>query len=257
MKIPKKYIPPNLSKKNKKILYNEIMKSRDEYKKNRYYTRKKINGFKHKKSKWENKVRDIYKINKNKNITLTLLSNKSKCNKKSLKKIINKGMGAYYSSGSRPNQNAFSWGKARLYSALSGGPSSRIDSHILLSGCKPSSKSIKLLNKTQKGGNVVMKEKIIRFEKSNIKNKKYRAYIKNLQTNKIRHIDFGDNRYQQYKDRTGLNCYTHKNHNDIKRMRRYFSRHSGTSKRLEGIKNEKIKSGGIYNAKILSHIYLW
>ena len=31
------------------------------------------------------------------------------CSKKALEKIINKGAGAYYSSGSRPNQSDQSW----------------------------------------------------------------------------------------------------------------------------------------------------
>ena len=35
--------------------------------------------------------------------------------------IIKKGQGAYYSSGSRPNQTPHSWGYARLGSSISGG----------------------------------------------------------------------------------------------------------------------------------------
>ncbi len=45
-------------------------------------------------------------------------------------KIINKGQGAYYSSGSRPNQTAYSWGLARLASVIMGGPSRKIDKDI-------------------------------------------------------------------------------------------------------------------------------
>jgi hypothetical protein len=40
-------------------------------------------------------------------------------------------------------------------------------------------------------------------------------------------------------------------------MQNYYSRHSGTKKRGEAIKREKRNSKGLYNAKILSHIYLW
>ena len=40
-------------------------------------------------------------------------------------------------------------------------------------------------------------------------------------------------------------------------MQNYFSRHSGTKKRGQAIKLEKKKSKGYYNAKILSHVYLW
>jgi len=42
-----------------------------------------------------------------------------------LQKIVNKGMGAYYSSGSRPNQTPASWGIARLASAITGGPAGK------------------------------------------------------------------------------------------------------------------------------------
>tara|TARA_R100001463_G_scaffold43938_1_gene91440 strand:- start:58 stop:459 length:402 start_codon:yes stop_codon:yes gene_type:complete len=47
-------------------------------------------------------------------------------------KIIAKGQGAYYSSGSRPNQTATSWGLARLASVILGGPSRKIDKDIWL-----------------------------------------------------------------------------------------------------------------------------
>ena len=50
---------------------------------------------------------------------------------RSLKKIIEKGMGAYYSSGSRPNQNAHSWAYARLASTLTKNKAYRVDKHIL------------------------------------------------------------------------------------------------------------------------------
>ena len=101
-----------------------------------------------------------------------------------------------------------------------------------------------------------MKEKIIKFVKGPFP-KKYTAYIKNKKTKTKRIIHFGDRRYQQYKDRTGLGLYSHKNHNTRKRMQNYFSRHSGTKNRTKAIKKEIKKSNGLYNAKILSHIYLW
>jgi len=104
---------------------------------------------------------------------------------------------------------------------------------------------------------VVMKERIIKFEKSPNKLKKYRAYVSNIKTGKVRMIDFGAKGYEQYKDRTPLQLYASKNHGDITRMRNYFNRHSGTPIRSKAIEKEKLKSGGLYNAKILSHVYLW
>jgi len=59
---------------------------------------------------------------------------------KQTRSIIRKGKGAYYSSGSRPNQTPSSWGVARLASALTSGKSALVDSHLLLKGCKKGSK---------------------------------------------------------------------------------------------------------------------
>lgn len=102
-----------------------------------------------------------------------------------------------------------------------------------------------------------MKEKIIKFERSKIKGKKYTAFIKDKKTKKIRKLHFGALNYPQYKDRSPLKLYAYKNHNTRKRMQNYFNRHSGTKKRHEAIALEKKKSKGYYNPKILSHIYLW
>ena len=71
------------------------------------------------------------------------LSKKSGCSKQALAKIINKGAGAYYSSGSRPNQTAQSWGIARLASALTSGKAGAVDYSILNEGCKSGSKGYK------------------------------------------------------------------------------------------------------------------
>ena len=52
------------------------------------------------------------------------------CKIEGLRKIVKKGQGAYFSSGSRPNQTAQSWGKARMYSYILGGPTRKIDNEI-------------------------------------------------------------------------------------------------------------------------------
>ena len=101
-----------------------------------------------------------------------------------------------------------------------------------------------------------MKETIIRFTRGPNK-KKYTAFVKNRKTKKIRKIHFGHTDYPQFKDRTPLKLYAYKNHNTRKRMQRYFARHSGVKNRTQAIKLEKKKSNGCYNAKILSHSYLW
>ena len=65
-----------------------------------------------------------------------------------------------------------------------------------------------------------MKEKIVKFQKVLIQ--KYTATIMNKKTKKTRKIHFGDRRYQQYKDRTPLKLYKHKNHNTKKECKIIF-----------------------------------
>ncbi len=101
-----------------------------------------------------------------------------------------------------------------------------------------------------------MKEKIIKFIRGP-PGKKYTAFIQDKKTKKIRKIHFGASDYPQYRDRTPLKLYEYKNHYTRKRMQNYFNRHSGTKNRNKAIKLEKDKSKGYYNAKILSHEYLW
>ncbi len=47
-----------------------------------------------------------------------------------MNKILDKGRGAYYSSGSRPNQTAESWALARLASVITGGDARKVDKDI-------------------------------------------------------------------------------------------------------------------------------
>ena len=82
--------------------------------------------FKSKRSGWVKKFEDKYKHK----ITDKDFIHKNIITKTGQEKIIMKGKGAYYSSGSRPNQTAFSWGYARLASVILGGPSRKIDKDI-------------------------------------------------------------------------------------------------------------------------------
>jgi len=47
-----------------------------------------------------------------------------------IEQVLNKGRGAYFSSGSRPKQSAESWARARLASVLMGGPARKVDQKI-------------------------------------------------------------------------------------------------------------------------------
>ena len=68
--------------------------------------------------------------------------------------------------------------------------------------------------------------KFVGFVKSNTKNKKYDAIIKNKQNDRAYRVPFGDDRYQHYKDKTGLGLYSNLNHLDKKRQKAYVSRHT-------------------------------
>lgn len=157
---PKRYIPKNLSKKDAKQQYKQLQKSKRLYKKKKYFTRKKVKSFKSKTSSHVDNAKKMYNINKIK--PSKELSKKTKCSISALNQIVKKGQGAYYSSGSRPNQTSTSWGYARLASAITGGKSSAIDYHILEKGCKKNSKALKLAKKMKgKGTRRVPKRKKI------------------------------------------------------------------------------------------------
>lgn len=140
--MPIRYLPKNLSNKDKTRQFRNLLKSRSLYKKGKYYTRPKIASFKSKPSGHVAKAEQIYKIDAI--LPSKELAKETECSQSSLEKIVNKGRGAYFSSGSRPNQSAESWGLARLGSAITGGPSSIIDYYILKKGCKPNSKALKM-----------------------------------------------------------------------------------------------------------------
>lgn len=136
-----RYLPKRLTAKDKKRQSKMLLKSRKSYRNGKYYTRKQVKSFQSKTSSHILKARKVYHVEK---IGATdELARKSGCSKASLAKIINKGAGAYYSSGSRPNQTPQSWGVARLASALTSGKAGAVDYNILNDGCKPGSKGYK------------------------------------------------------------------------------------------------------------------
>ena len=115
-KIPKKYTQ-KLSKGDKQKQLQNIKKSKKSYKKGIYVDRPKLKSYKHKKSQWVLKFEKKYKhkITDKKFINDNIISTKGQ------NLILKKGRGAYYSSGSRPNQSGNSWAYARLASVIVGG----------------------------------------------------------------------------------------------------------------------------------------
>ena len=115
--IPKKYVPKSLSEEDRKKQIKSIKEKTD---------RPKVESFKSKRSshveKFENKYG--YKISNIGRISKEIIS------KKGIDLILKKGVGAYYSGGSRPNQTPRSWSLARLASVIMNGKAREVDKDI-------------------------------------------------------------------------------------------------------------------------------
>jgi hypothetical protein len=144
--VPRRYIPKNLTRRDKAKAKKELNLSRKLYKKHIYHTRKKVPSFHSKTSKHILKAKKVYGLPEI--VPSALLAKKTGCSLGALDKIVKKGEGAYFSSGSRPNQTAQSWGYARLASAITGGKASAVDYSILEEGCSKKSKALKLAKKS-------------------------------------------------------------------------------------------------------------
>ena len=153
--VPVRYLPKSLSNKDRKLQAKMLLKSRRLYKsskyrssKSKYYTRKKLASYTNKPSKHISNAIKIYKIDK---ITPNpILAKATGCSIEALNQIFRKGEGAYYSSGSRPNQTPQSWGYARLASSITGGKAAAVDYNIIDKGCKHNKKAFILANKSRK-----------------------------------------------------------------------------------------------------------
>ena len=147
-KIPVRYIPRKLTRKDKRKQIKMLMRSRGLYKKHKYYTRKEVPSYKSKTSNHILNARRIYNIE---NIEPSKeLALKTGCKLSALNKIVRKGEGAYYSSGSRPNQTPQSWGLARLASSLTAGKAAAIDYEIIKEGCNHKKVAFIMANKARK-----------------------------------------------------------------------------------------------------------
>lgn len=124
-RIPKKYVPESLTPAQKRKQIKSIVEETD---------RPKLD-IKTRRSKWTVMAEKYFGDNiGSTRIVFKLAPNSEKRRKELLKgigEILSKGKGAYYSSGSRPNQSANSWATARLYSVLFGGPAREVDEDIV------------------------------------------------------------------------------------------------------------------------------
>lgn len=135
--IPKRYLPSQLSEKDRRRQKKGIENSRRLYRQGIYVPRPHVT-FKSKPSPHVKRAKAMFGVE---NILPTReLAKATGCPLAVLKGIVKKGEAAYYSGGSRPNQTAQSWAIARLASALTGGKASKVDFHLLRK-CNPTKKA--------------------------------------------------------------------------------------------------------------------
>lgn len=86
--------------------------------------------------------------------------------------------------------------------------------------------------------------KLLGFDRSR---KLYKMYDALLLSNKneIIRVPFGDKRFENYQDKTGMNLYPNLIHGDMKRRKQYHSRHRVYLKK------------GYYSPSYFSFYYLW
>ena len=150
VKVPIRYLPTRLTRKDKKKQAQMLLKSRKLYKSKQYFTRKKVASFKSKPSPHIADAIRIYKLKQGNVKPSKELMKATGCSMQVLNKIVQKGEGAYFSSGSRPNQSAQSWGLARLASSVTGGKAAAVDYKIISEGCDHNKKAFKLAEKARK-----------------------------------------------------------------------------------------------------------
>lgn len=146
-KVPIRYIPKTLSANDKKKQKEMLKKSRRLYKSKQYYTRKKVASFTSKQSNHVQHAKKIYNVESV--VPTRKLATKTGCSLSALQRIVKKGEGAYYSSGSRPNQTAQSWGLARLASSITSGKSAVVDYDIIDKGCDHNKPAFIMANKAK------------------------------------------------------------------------------------------------------------
>jgi hypothetical protein len=115
--IPKRYVPDSLSASDRKKQIKSIKEGKD---------RPQLESFKSKRSTWVKQFEEKY----DRKITDVQWISRNILSKKGIDEIMDKGMAAYYSSGSRPNQTKESWAYARLASVIMDGPARKVDRTI-------------------------------------------------------------------------------------------------------------------------------
>ena len=116
-KIPQQYLPKGLTKEDRAKQKKSIQEGK---------MRPKVDSFKSKRSSHVVKFEKKYGVK----ITNDAFIDKNIITRTGIRKILDKGRGAYFSSGSRPNQTPESWSRARLASVIMNGKARKVDKAI-------------------------------------------------------------------------------------------------------------------------------
>jgi hypothetical protein len=146
--VPLKYLPKNLTRKDRKQQYQQLLLSRKSYRKGNYVTRRNVASYPHRRSRHLYTLQQLYGVKNS--LPSEQLARATGCSIDAMNQIVRKGEGAYFSSGSRPNQTAQSWGLARLASSLTGGKSAAVDYRILEAGCDVRKTAMRLARQSRK-----------------------------------------------------------------------------------------------------------
>ena len=148
-RVPMRYVPRALSRKDRSKQIAMLKRSRRMYKRGEFYGRStKLKSYPHVVSNHVVTAKRMYRVDRI--VPNAALARATGCSVGTLQKIVKKGEGAFYSSGSRPNQTPHSWGYARLASAITGGKAAAVDYAILKNGCKPNSGALRRANASRK-----------------------------------------------------------------------------------------------------------
>jgi hypothetical protein len=112
--IPKRYLPDSLSKADRQKQIKSIFEKKDRPK---VKTKERKSSYTIKFDKKYGKEIDAMKGGRSKRNVAKV----SGLPYKALDEVYKKGEGAFYSSGSRPNQTKDSWGRGRMYAYIMGG----------------------------------------------------------------------------------------------------------------------------------------
>ncbi len=113
--VPKKYVPSSLSKADRKAQAKSILNKE---------ARPKVKSATTKRSTHAVRFEKKYGFNIKSQRVKSLIAPEG------IRQILNKGRGAYYSAGSRPNVTAEAWAYARLASVIMNGPARKVDKAI-------------------------------------------------------------------------------------------------------------------------------